>query len=206
MHPTSNIAALKSYGFWAFWVGVTFISVYPTCNWLTANREITYSLYINTELAIPFVPGFFWIYMSMYVLFLLPAFFLDAEHLKRLGKQLISATLLSGVIFLILPAELGFERTSPASPLYASIYSGLFAIDLPHNLVPSLHVIFSSLIIFSLLEKAELKYQKYALWGWLTLVCLSTLLIHQHHLVDIITGLLVAIYFRNFYKTGEKNV
>ena len=205
MFTLTNTAAWKAYWFWSFWVGITFFAVYPTCNLLTAKRSTTYPLYMNSELTIPLVPEFFWAYISMYILFLLPPFFLVVPQLARLGKQLIASTLVSGVIFLLLPAELGFERISPESPLYAGIFSGLFTIDLPHNLVPSLHVIFTSLIIFSLLEVPLTKYLKYVLWGWLTLICISTLLIHQHHILDIIIGLLIAIFFRKYYKAVEKD-
>ena len=200
-----NSAVWKTYGIWAFWVGITFISVYPTCNWLTANRTTTLSLFIHSELAIPFIPGFIWIYLSLYILFLMPPFFLNTTQLKRLGKQLIYATVFSGIIFLLMPAQLGFERISPNNPFYASLYSNLFSIDLPHNLVPSLHVIFSAIIIFSLLDIESSIYKKTIWWGWLTLICLSTLLVHQHHLADMITGLLVALVFRKYTFKGEQH-
>jgi len=31
-------------------------------------------------------------------------------------------------------------------------------------------------------------------------------LVHQHHLLDVITGLLIAALFRIYYKKGEKHV
>lgn len=195
----------KTYGYWAFWVGVAFFSVYPTCNWLTSLREVTYPLYVDMELSIPLVPEFFWLYMSMYVLFLLPPFFLNTVQLKSLGKQLILATITSGIIFLLIPTQLGFERIRPDDPFYSSLYAQLFTIDLPHNLVPSLHVIFSAIIVFALLYGMKNNVAKILTWVWLALLCLSTLLVHQHHLLDVITGLLIAVFFRIYYKNGEKH-
>ena len=196
----------KTYGYWAFWVGVAFFSVYPTCNWLTSQRNVTYPLYVDMELSIPLIPEFFWLYMSMYALFLLPPFFLNTAQLKILGKQLIMATIASGIIFLLIPTELGFERIEPIDHFYSSLYAQLFTIDLPHNLVPSLHIVFSAIIVFALLEGMENIAARIVIWLWLILLCLSTLLVHQHHLLDVITGLLIAALFRIYYKKGEKHV
>ena len=84
-------SAWRTYGFWFFWVSVVFFTVYPFCNWVTAKRDATFSLYIAQEHAIPFVPEFVWIYLSLYLIFLLPPFFLEAEHMNVLGRQLIGA-------------------------------------------------------------------------------------------------------------------
>lgn len=190
----------KTFAYWAFWVGIAFFSVYPACNWLSAQRDITYPLYLDAELGIPLVPGFFWLYMSMYVLFFFPPFFLNRRQLTLLGQRLILTTILSGVIFLLIPTELGFARVQPDNPFYSTLFAQLFTIDLPHNLVPSLHVVFSAIIIFSILETMETRLSKSFFWLWLILLCLSTLLVHQHHLLDVITGLLIAILATTLWK------
>ena len=71
---------LRTYSIWSFRVGVAFFGVYPTMNWLTSLRPAQFHLYFASELAIPFVPQFIWAYLSMYVLFALPLFFVPAEH------------------------------------------------------------------------------------------------------------------------------
>ncbi len=189
----------RIYGAWAFWVGIAFFSVYPTCNWVAAQRSETYPLYLQAELDIPLVPWFFWAYISMYVLFLLPPFLLKSNQLNRLGKQLVVVTVLSGVIFLLVPTQLGFERVLPQGQFYQKLFTQLFTIDLPHNLVPSLHVVFSAAITFALLEGIASREAKIALWLWLALLCLSTLLVHQHHVLDVIGGLLIAVLSYLYY-------
>lgn len=193
----------KTYGFWAFWVGIAFFSVYPTCNWISAQQSNTYNLYLASELNIPFLPEFFWVYVSMYVLFLMPPFFLTETQLKALGKQLIAGTVFSALIFLAMPSNLGFTRTVPESPFYQSLYSTLFSIDLPHNMVPSLHVVFSALILLSLIKATSKKSVRLLWWGWLILICFSTLLVHQHHILDVLTGLLIAFLFSTYIQ-GRK--
>ncbi|MEW8023948.1 MAG: phosphatase PAP2 family protein [Candidatus Thiodiazotropha sp.] len=204
MKANINKEVWKVYGMWAFWVGIAFFSVYPTCNWLTAQRNETYQLYLKSELDIPLVQEFFWVYMSMYGLFLLPPFVLNTEQLKRLGKQLVAVTILSGILFLLIPTQLGFVRVEPQDLFYQGLFGQLFAIDLPHNLVPSLHVVFSAAIALALLEGINRSHIKLVLWIWLVLLCLSTLLVHQHHLLDVFSGLLIAV-MSYFYFLPRKN-
>ena len=181
-----------AFAFWAFWVGVAFFGIYPATNWLASLRETHFALYVAAELELPFVSGFIWVYLSMYLLFLLPPFVLGPLALKRLGLELILGTVVSGAAFLIIPARLGFERVVPAAEPYASLYAGLFAIDQPFNLVPSLHIVYSAAISLAISRRAG-AYSRTAIYGWFALIALSTILTHQHHLLDVATGLLLAI-------------
>jgi len=186
----------KTYALSAVWVGVAFFSIYPTCNWLTSLRDDYFTLYVPFELNVPFVPEFIVVYLSMYVLFAMPPFFLQVPELTALGKQLIVGTLLSGLTFIILPAKLGFAREIPDGGLLETIYSKMFAIDMPHNMVPSLHVVFSALILLSLAGTSSGERLKWFWYGWLTLICASTLLVHQHHLLDVVAALALVYLLR----------
>jgi len=199
-------SAWRTYAFWFVWVSVVFFTVYPLCNWVTANRAATFSLYISQELGIPFVPQFIWVYLSLYLLFLLPPFFLKAEHMSELGWQLIGATIFCGVVFLLMPAELGFDRVAPTDSFYGALFARIFELDLPHNLVPSLHVAFSALILITLLNCVQSPAAKSIFGVWLVLICLSTVLVHQHHVIDVISGLLVAIAFYHFIGKSKRHV
>jgi hypothetical protein len=122
--------------------------------------------------------------------------------MRTLGAQLVAATIFCGVIFILLPAKLGFERIIPDDPFYGKLYTNLFSVDLPHNMVPSLHVVFSALILWAASDDPRPKSVKAIFMGWLALICVSTLLVHQHHLLDVVTGLLVAVMFRHFIGRG----
>lgn len=196
----------RTYAFWFFWISIVFFTVYPLCNWLTANRDVALQLYFRQELGIPLVPEFIWIYLSLYLLFLTPPFFLEPRHMNMLGRQLIAATFFCGMVFLLLPAQLGFERTVPSDPLYSAIFAKIFELDLPHNLVPSLHVAFSALILMTLYRYVQTPIAKSIFAIWLVLICSSTVLVHQHHVIDVITGLFVAIAFYRLIGRGEGHV
>ncbi len=188
-------ARLSTFASWGALVGIAFFSIYPTTNWLTGFRDRHYSLYFAEELRLPFVPEFIWLYLSMYVLFILPPFFLNPDELKRLAKELILATCISGVVFLLLPARLGFSRIPPADEFYGGLFQGLFFVDQPFNLVPSLHVVYSTAIGFAVMARAGALVRA-LLSIWLVLIVLSTVLVHQHHLLDVVAGVALALFMR----------
>ena len=170
-------------------------------NWLTSLRSAPLHLYFTWELAIPFVPQFIWPYLSMYALFLLPPLLIPAENMPALGKQLIVGCLISAACFLVLPAELGFVRQLPRAP-YAAIYAKVFSVDRPFNLVPSLHVIFSTAIALACAGFAR-PAVRLALLLWLTVIVASTLLVHQHHLLDLAVALAIVFFLRRRYEVNH---
>jgi len=190
---------LRTYLVWSFWVGVAFFGVYPGMNWITSLRAEPFHLYVPVELAIPFVPQFIWAYLSMYVLFLLPPFFMPVASMPALGKQLIAGSIVSAILFLLLPAELGFVRQVPNGALHAAVYAKIFSIDRPFNLVPSLHVIFSCAIALACADFAR-PAVRLALWGWLAAIVASTLLVHQHHLLDLLVAFAIVFFLRRRYE------
>ena len=196
----------RTYFYWLLWISIAFFTVYPTCNWVTMQRSHVLNLYVSSELTIPFIPEFVWAYLSLYLLFLIPPFFLNHQRMDVLGRQLIGVTLFCGLVFLLLPTELGFERAVPESPFYSALFANLFAIDLPHNMVPSLHVAFSALILFTLLKDSRSTPARSLFGAWLVLICASTIFVHQHHLLDVATGLLVAMFFYRVARKGEHHV
>jgi len=194
---------LRTYSYWAGLAGVAFFAVYPTLNWLTSLRRNRFRLYWPPELGIPFVPQFIWAYLSMYILFLMPLFLLPVERMPPLGRQLIAGTLASGALFLLLPADLGFMRMIPPDPIYARIYQGIFGIDRPHNLVPSLHVVWSCTIILACADIAR-GFARGLLYIWLAIVVMSTVLVHQHHILDVVAGIVLVFIIRRSHRVSHE--
>ncbi|WP_274370829.1 phosphatase PAP2 family protein [Morganella morganii] len=181
-----------SYLLWCIPVSVVFFTVYPLMNAYTAGRESLYALWFPAELHIPFVPGFIWVYCSFYLIILMPVLFLPRREHRQLALTFMVMTLLGGVIFFLFPAKLGFVRQVPESPLYQTMYTTLFALDHPHNLVPSLHVAWSCAAVLAIVRHTGRGLTLLFLL-WLVLIVLSVLLVHQHHVADVVTGLLLAV-------------
>jgi membrane-associated phospholipid phosphatase len=175
---------------WAALLTVLFFSVYGFCNWFTAQRATRYRLWFDWELVIPFVPEMVWIYLSLWICFFLPMFALRAPALNALCRRLAFAVLVSGLIFLLLPAQAGFERPGDLPERFAA-FGFIYLFDLPHNLVPSLHISWSALFVGALRD-ASPAWLRRALAAWFVALCASVLLVHQHHVLDVLGGLLVA--------------
>ena len=190
--PDSFSRRVISYLLWCIPVSVVFFTVYPLMNAYTAGRGSLYALWFPAELNIPFVPGFIWVYCSFYLIILMPVLFLPRREHRQLALIFMVMTLLGGVIFFLFPALRGFVRQVPESPLYRTMYTTLFALDHPHNLVPSLHVAWSCAAVLAIIRHTGRGLTLLFLL-WLVLIVLSVLLVHQHHVADVVTGLLLAV-------------
>jgi len=170
---------------------VLFAVVYGGSNWLNNNRSHYFQLYFQWEFAIPFIPAMILAYFSLQLLFLLPLLHCHRNGLLLLAKRMAVAIPVAGIIFLLLPTQLGFARQATTS-VFTPFYDLLYTLDRPHNLFPSLHVTLSTLVITALLRQLN----AILLWlyiAWLLLLYLSVLLVHQHHVLDIAGGILLAM-------------
>lgn len=179
---------------WCLLIDLLFLPIYGVSNWLTRQREDLLDLYLPAELAIPLVPGAIWAYFSMFLLFCLPLFTLPRERARNEALAAILGLLVAASIWLLLPARLGFERILPVG--YEALYELIFILDAPHNLVPSLHLVFSTLAVLTCGQNAPW-LARVGLWIWLICIAVSTLLTHQHHVLDVVTGFFVAVVCRS---------
>jgi len=170
---------------------VLFVCVYGATNWITSLRTDRLRLWFDWELAIPLVPWMVWPYLSLVLSFFLPMFALDAATIRILCRRLAMATLVSAACFLLLPGESGHARPEVV-PAHDLAYRLIYALDLPHNLAPSLHVSWSVILLIAL-RAASPPWARRLIEAWLALLIVSVLLTHQHHVLDVAGGMLVAL-------------
>lgn len=190
---------LLTYLRWSTGVGIAFFLVYPAANWLASRSPSPLHLYLPLELSVPLVPQLIWVYLSMYALFVVPLVVLPTAQMPMLGRQLVAGTLASGVLFVLFPAELGFVRVLPDNPFYASLYAAMFSLDRPHNLVPSLHLVFSAAICLACADAAT-PAVRMVLIAWLAAISISTMLVHQHHLLDVAAAFILVYPLRKRFR------
>lgn len=174
-----------------------FAMIYAGCDWLTARRTLRVPIHLPVELSIPLIPGAVVIYMSIYLLFLAGPFIVrERRKFAALIRALALATLIGGVGFLLVPSQAAF-----APPGDLGIWAGLFhfadRLNLDYNMVPSLHVALSVCCIAAFARHAS-RAGHALLWMWAAAIALSTLLTHQHHVVDVITGWGVGLAAQRF--------
>lgn len=171
-----------------------FMLVYGGADLLTAHRSFRVRVYLSGELKVPLVPAMTVFYMSIYLLFLAAPFILRKRHeVRALVGTLALVILCGGVGFLLFPADLAFATPKEEQ---MGAWAGLFHLadqmNLTYNLVPSLHVALAIACIAVFASRAPAG-GKVLLWLWAIMIAASTILTHQHHLLDAVTGWLLAV-------------
>jgi membrane-associated phospholipid phosphatase len=182
--------------FLAVLVTTWWVLVYHGANWLTGLRADRVRVHFDAELGIPLVPAFILAYLSLNLVFIPAPFILRSRReLQALAVSLAAITAVAGVCFLLVPAELAYPSGDPGP------WSGLFALAremaLPYNLVPSLHVALSGLCLAAYATRCGTAGKTF-LAAWTAAIALSTLLTHQHHVLDVATGLVLAVAGKRF--------
>jgi len=191
---------------WAVIVLASFLAIYLTSNNYASSQSEHYHLYTDWELTIPLVPPMILIYFSYVIVFIMVLFVFKApEAIKGLAYSMLFALVASGVIFVLFPGHLGYERPDHVAG-YGILYKLLYNIDQPHNLFPSLHVVFASLCVLSLIQQSSNTWFHTILKIWFVMVCASVILVHQHHLFDIASGFALAwiVYKKVYLKMATK--
>ncbi|MGP9548198.1 phosphatase PAP2 family protein [Psychrobacter sp. AOP7-D1-21] len=149
--------------------------------------------------AIPFIPAMIIPYSWSLVLFV-ASFFLvrTSTQLFLLTYRLILATIFACLIFYLYPARFSFRRVVPDDWTQFG-YQFLQLVDKPFNQLPSLHVSYAVLLGVSLWDVVASKKKwssityRLLLTGICTLIALSTVLTYQHHLLDMLGGVVLAV-------------
>jgi membrane-associated phospholipid phosphatase len=168
-----------------------FSVVYGGADWVTAFRE-RHHVHLPFELTIPFVPASVLGYMSMYGLFMIaPLILRTRRELRALAATLASAIVAGGICFLLFPAELAFREPTDLGG-WRDLFAVADRINLRYNLVPSLHVALSLVCVDLFARRASLA-GTFVFWCWGLAISVSTLILHQHHLLDVVTGAILAL-------------
>jgi membrane-associated phospholipid phosphatase len=168
-----------------------FVIVYGGADWVTGFRN-RHHAHLPMELQIPFVPAAVIGYMSLYGLFAIAPFILRTKReLRALAATLATAIVVGGICFLLFPAELAFPEPTKLGE-WQKLYAVADQINLHYNLVPSLHVALA-IICVDLFARRAVLMGALVFWLWGAAVCASTVFLHQHHLVDVAAGLVLAL-------------
>jgi membrane-associated phospholipid phosphatase len=164
-----------------------FALIFSGADWVTERRSLRVRLHLDFELAIPFVPAAVLGYLSIYPLFWMGPFVLRRhQELCAWVGTLAVATLCAGIVFLVFPGELLFPPSGDMGD-WSTLVGFAKRLALRHNLMPSLHVTLSAVCVLVFAARAG-PVGKVLLWSWSLVIAGSTLLLHQHYLVDVAAG------------------
>ena len=186
-------AAQLRYAVWlgclqAGWFGL----LYGGADWFTRQHDYRVALHTSIDLKIPFVPWTVLFYLSMNLLLWLAPFILRTRReLQGIVLAQAAATSIAAPFFLLLPAAAVYPQPD-------DVALGIFAMAdklarwmaLSCNFFPSLHVAFT--VICASIYGAEASgIGRGLLWCWGACIVASTLLTHQHYLIDVVGGLVL---------------
>lgn len=174
-----------------------------------AISDNSISLILDVDRLIPFMPEFIWIYHSIFfqIFLVMVCFIKDRELFFKTFWSCIACSTILFFFYTILPSfypRVEFDVVSLSTQLVELTRT----FDAAHNTFPSGHVTFSWLM-FLALSKTRLARASTGLTSlfllWAIGISLSTLVIKQHFIVDVVSGCMLAFiifyvidYFRDY--------
>ncbi|MGM9480977.1 fatty acid desaturase [Roseateles sp. NT4] len=144
------------------------------------------------ELGIPFRPAWSVVYLSMIpLLLLLPLARPRWQALFPVLATLVAETLVASLFFIALPVRSSFP-VRDASGTWDAPFQLADLLNMDGNLFPSLHVAFAFTAALALSSRVGLA-DRLLFFAWAAAIAASTLLIHEHHVVDVVAGVLLAL-------------
>jgi membrane-associated phospholipid phosphatase len=171
-----------------------FFPVYFGTQYLVSPERHALQLFFDWETRIPLIPWMIWPYLTLFTLFSVPLVQMTSDEMHRLTLQSTIPLLTAGVCFVVIPSRIGFPPTE-IDELHRPVFDLLWAVDNPRNLVPSLHIAFSTLILLGSRQVTIAPLRPFYL-AWLIVMVCAVILVHQHHIIDVVTGIAVAMIAR----------
>ena len=172
-------------------LGLWFILVYGLGNHLASQRAEVGTWHYDWEKHIPLVPWLIVPYMSIDLFFVAAPFFCTSRgELLTLAKRIFFAITVAGVFFIAMPLTLAGPRPTVAGA-FGPIFNFLHGFDQPFNLLPSLHITLRTILAVTFARHTA-GHWRIASILWFSLIGFSTVLVHQHHVVDVVGGFMLA--------------
>lgn len=169
---------------------IVFIAVYNFCTWYASSLDNVSSFIFEFEKSIPFLPLSIIPYMTSGIFFCL-VFFLckNKNQLKVLTWRMLFVIIVAGIFYIVAPLRFSFIKPEVSHIILGVPFSFLKAFDSPFNQSPSLHIGFA-FIFWSVFR--DLPKWRVFFMIWLILLGISTLTTYQHHVIDILSGAILA--------------
>jgi membrane-associated phospholipid phosphatase len=178
-----------------------FCTIFFGADMVTRLRDKHLHLYFAWERHIPFYPPAYVVYYSVLMLpFLIPVFLHTDGAVRLWRKRMLVAIGIAGLAFLLFPAELGYPKTVGSDWLLVRNLTPFLTGH--YNLVPSLHVALMIIILCSIWPCLGKGRKPLSLF-WGSALTFSTLVTHQHHVLDVVAGYLLG--FIVCYWVGAKD-
>lgn len=194
---------LKSviYFFIFYLIGFTFLENKFGANAPVLITDSVLDQYIpfNEYFVIPYLLWF--VYIALGFIFFV---FKDQQNFKRMCFYLFWGMGISLFIYLIIPNGQNLRVELTNENICQSLVSFLYTTDTPTNVCPSIHAYNSIMMMVALLKSEEFRKHKILMIIVVILsilICMSTVMIKQHAVVDVIGAIILAIVI---YTIGKR--
>lgn len=185
---------------------LVFYVIYNFAGYYSSKVQYVQSFVLDFEKYIPFTAWMIIPYMSSGLFFAAVFFIAKTKNdLYVLTKRINFISILSGLLFLIIPLENKFLKPEVQHSILSIFFDFINTWDTKYNQAPSLHISYA-IVFASVIFTIKSKKLRIILYIWILLMAISTLTIYQHHLIDIISSfVLVGLTFCVFPKNKEKH-
>lgn len=190
-------------------VGILYLIAF----FLLENREVPIHI-IQTKLdnLIPFceyfiIPYILWFFYVAATVVYFACLNDDREEYKRLCISLLTGMIVFLTISLIYPNGQNLRPSLTGENVFERLVMHLYAADTPTNILPSLHVFYSTVCCIALMRNERIKTsrRRRGLISALTVsIILSTMFLKQHSTIDVVMALLMnGTCYQLFYKNSD---
>lgn len=164
-----------------------------------------YNLLTDFDKFIPFNSHFIWIYHTFLPVILVTLIFMlkKKELFFSAIFSLLIATIILSIFYIFFPSFYPRDNFVDNSTFSGFLVEITRKIDGAQNTFPSSHVTFSWLMVFFIGLSACAKKNKWIYIGyfiWALLISISTLTIKQHYIIDVFSGIGLALLCYYFSK------
>ena len=165
------------------------------------------------DLQLPFIKGFVLPYAFWYV-FVIASYLVylchDHKDLVDTGIYDMTGLIICCLVFFIYPTEIGFRpEVIEGNDLCSGMLRWMFNADGPYSVLPSMHCYEATVVCVGILSSRHFRgkaWAKIAAVIIAVLICISTLLIKQHSILDLIAGVGLALVLIPVMDIVRKNI
>ena len=174
----------------SFYIG--FLFLWSLSHELSDMRIVRFPLYFDWETDIQFQGWALPLYFSLDIaVILIPFIFKSWRDAIAPVGTLLAQTAVAAIFFVLVPIEPGYETTGVWGPYFYE-YFGLENLS-RWNHAPSLHVAYAFTIAW-IIGMRQGKWVMAISLLWATLVSISTMLVHEHHLICVLSGFALFVF------------
>lgn len=161
---------------------------------LTASWK-HYDFTTSIDRMVPLVPSFVSIYLGCYI-FWIANYIIIARQGKEYCMRFVTSDILSrlicGIFFLIIPTT-NIRPELIEKTIWTTLLQHIYIVDSATNLFPSIHCLVSWFCYIGIRGKKNIS-KTYRIFSCIfaLMVCISTQVIKQHYIIDVIAAIIIA--------------